>query len=317
MQIYENYIEWQTKNSKIAKKRIIFIYIIGFHGKKCVSLHHKNYYEYIIMFRFKNISVIFSSVMLLAALIACGSKNNTQVKPQEDLTAKKNLQGIWLDADDDDVFFRVKGDSVYFPDSTSAPAYFRIERDSFIIVGGNTVKYHIIKQTPHLFVFTNQNGERVKLSKTSDTSYLEMFAPKTIQHVNQNKVLKRDTVYFHNEDKYHCYVQVNPTTYKVAVASCNEDGVEVDNVYFDNIINLNVYKGAARLFSRDLRKEFFKSEVPEQFLKQAVLSDMTFLNADNEGIHFFAVLAIPETSISYMVETIVTYDGKINKRIKK
>ena len=277
----------------------------------------KNYFEYIIMFSFKNISVFFSSVMLLAALIACGSKNSQQEKPHEDLTAKKNLQGIWLDEDEDDVFFRVKGDSVYFPDSTSAPAYFRIERDSFIIVGGNTVKYHIVKQTPHLFVFTNQNGERVKLSKTSDTSYLEMFAPKTVQHVNQNKVLKRDTVYFHNEDKYHCYVQVNPTTYKVAVASCNDDGVEVDNVYFDNIINLSVYKGASRLFSRDLRKEFFDSEVPQQFLKQAVLSDMTFLNADAEGIHFFAILATPETSISYMVETIVTYDGKIIKRIKK
>jgi hypothetical protein len=34
-------------------------------------------------------------------------------------------------------------------------------------------------------------------------------------------------------------------------------------------------------------------------------------------MHFYAVLVIPETSISYIVELVVTYDGKIIKRIKK
>ena len=38
---------------------------------------------------------------------------------------------------------------------------------------------------------------------------------------------------------------------------------------------------------------------------------------DNEGIHFIAILAVPETSINYVVETIVDYDGKLKKRIKK
>lgn len=251
------------------------------------------------------------------AIIACGSNDNKHGKVVEDIAAKKNLQGIWLDSDDDDVAFRVNGDSVYFPDSTSAPAYFRIERDSFILIGGSTAKYHIVKQTPHIFVFVNQNGEHVKLTKTDDSSYLDLFAPKTIQHVNQNRVVKRDTVYFYGENKYHCYVQINPTTYKVAKATYNDDGVEVDNIYYDNIINLSVYNGANKLFSSDLRKEAFKDEVPAQFINQAVLSDMTFMNADNSGMHFFAILAIPETSISYMVEVVITYGGKIEKRIKK
>lgn len=268
------------------------------------------------MFSIKKTDVVLVFVAVLL-MFGCGTRGDKHEKPEEDLTAKKNLQGIWLDEDEDDVAFRVKGDTVYFPDSTSAPTYFRIERDTFILVGGNTVKYHIIKQSPHLFVFTNQNGERVKLSKTNDASYLDMFAPKTIQHVNQNRVVKRDTVYFCGDDKYHCYVQINPTTYKVAVTTCNDDGVEVDNVYYDNIINLSVYKGGTRLFSRDMRKEFYDKEVPGQFLRQAVLSDMTFIGTDNEGIHFFAVLAIPETYTSYMVETIVTYNGQIKKRIKK
>lgn len=269
------------------------------------------------MFNLKKIFVSFLCADLALALLACTSQTKKQEKTEEDLTAKKNLQGIWLDDDDDDVAFRVKGDTVYFPDSTSAPTYFRIERDSFVLFGGNIVKYRIAKQTAHLFVFLNQNGERVKLKKTNDTSYLDMFAPKTTFHVNQNKVVKRDSVIYYGDDRYHCYVQINPTTYKVAKASYNEDGVEVDNIYFDNIINLSIYNGASKLFSSDLRKEFFNDVVPKTFIKQAVLSDISFLRTDNEGIHFIAILAVPETSINYVVETIVDYDGKIRKRIKK
>ena len=264
----------------------------------------------------KNVKII-SFILGFFLILGCNSRSNKSSDGGEDFVAKQNLQGIWLDDDDYDVVFRIKGDTVYFPDSTSMPAYFRIEKDSFIIVGGNTISYHIIKQTPHLFVFINQNGEKIKLCKTNDKSYLDMFAAKTVLTINQNKIVKRDTVFYNNGDKYHCYIQVNPTTYKVAKSSCNEDGVQVDNVYYDNIVNLNVYKGAGKVYSSDMRKENFKNEVPNQLLRQAVFSDMTFDKADNEGMHFFAVLAIPETSISYYVETVVTYNGKIFFRIKK
>ena len=82
-------------------------------------------------------------------------------------------------------------------------------------------------------------------------------------------------------------------------------------------MNLAVYNGNRRLYSSDLRKEAFMNEVPEQFLKQAVFSDLYFDRVDNEGIHFFSILAIPETSISYMVESIVKFNGSLTKRIKK
>ena len=122
-------------------------------------------------------SVFFLLVGLVLFFVACGQRGNDRKEEvvQENLEAKKNLQGIWLDDDGDDVAFRIKGDSVFFPDSTSMPAYFRVEKDSFVVVGGNTVKYHIVKQTPHLFVFVNQNGERVKLVKTDDESYLDLL----------------------------------------------------------------------------------------------------------------------------------------------
>lgn len=259
---------------------------------------------------------LFAGVIM--SLVACGNRGVKKHETiDEDLTAKKNLQGIWLNDDDNDVAFRVKGDTVYFPDSTSAPAYFRVERDSFVIVGGNTVKYRIVRQSPNVFVFVNQNGEQIKLLKTDDQSYLDLFSPKTVLHVNQNKVVKHDTVIYNGDEKYHCYVQINPTTYKVGVASYNDDGVEVDNVYYDNIINLCVYNGNRKIFSSDMRKADFSKEVPHDFLRQSIFSDMTFESVDNYGLHFFAVLAIPETSLSYMVETIVGYNGKLTRRIKK
>lgn len=264
----------------------------------------------------RRIFILFIIGMILTAF-SCKDKKEKAVIPEENLAAKQGLQGIWLDDEGDDVAFRIKGDSVYFPDSTSASSYFAVVGDSFVIKGVNTVKYHIVKQTPHLFVFVNQNGERVKLVKTNDASYLDLFVPKKVLTLNQNKLVKRDTVLFHDNEKYHCYVQVNPTTYKVIKASYNDDGVEVGNVYYDNIVNLGVYNASRKLFSKDFAKSDFKKEVPSEILRQAVFSDITFGSADNEGIHFSATLAIPETSISYLVEIVVKYDGKIIKRIRK
>ena len=96
----------------------------------------------------KSVKII-GSILGFFLILGCNSRSNKSSEVGEDFVAKQNLQGIWLDDDDDDVVFRIKGDTVYFPDSTSMPAYFRIEKDSFIIVGGNTISYHIIKQTPH------------------------------------------------------------------------------------------------------------------------------------------------------------------------
>lgn len=258
-------------------------------------------------------SVFFLLIGLVLFFVACGQRGNDRKEEvvQENLEAKKNLQGIWLDDDGDDVAFRIKGDSVFFPDSTSMPAYFRVEKDSFVVVGGNTVKYHIVKQTPHLFVFVNQNGERVKLVKTDDESYLDLFAPKTFLAVNQNRIVKRDTVLYHGAEKYHCYVQVNPTTYKVFKSSYNDDGVEVDNVYHDNIVNVNIYHGSRKIFGRDFRKEDFKEQVPHEFLKQSILSDIVFKKVDADGVHYKVVLAMPDSSMSYQVEVIISLEGKM------
>lgn len=245
-------------------------------------------------------------------LVSCGQKSDKQEGAQEEnAAAKKMLQGIWLNDDEDDVAFRVKGDTIYYPDSTSQPVYFYIIGDTLVMKGSNVVKYPIVKQAAHIFQFKIQNGDIVKLVKTSDKSYLRQFMQEPPVALNQNTLIKRDTIVSHADEKYHLYVQVNPTTYKVFKSSYNDDGVEVDNVYYDNIVNINIFHGSSKLFGRDFHKEDFKRKVPAEFLKQAILSDINFLKVDAEGIHYMAIIAMPDSSLSYQVELVISHDGKM------
>jgi len=236
--------------------------------------------------------------------------------PEEDVAAKKMLQGIWLNDDDaDDVAFRVEGDTIYYPDSTSQPVYFYIADDTLVIKGANIGKYPIVKQAAHIFQFKVQNGDVIKLVKTNDKSYLRQFVHEHPVALNQRLLVKRDTVVSVGADNYHLYVQVNPTSYKVYKSSYNDDGVEVDNVYYDNIVNVNIFHGATKVFGRDFHKEDFAKKVPEAFLKQAILSDIVLRKVDAEGFHYQVVLAMPDSSMSYQVEIVVSLDGKMKVKI--
>lgn len=256
-------------------------------------------------------------VIICTFLIVFSCTTRTDVEEvKENTIAKKELQGIWINEDDEDVAFRIKGDTVYFPDTTSVPVYFRVEKDSFVLYGANKMRYPIIKRTKHLFEFINQNGEHMRLVKSNDSSYLKLFSKRSVVSINQNRLIKKDTIVYYNEKKYHCYVQVNPTTYKVPKATFNDDGVEVYNIYYDNIIHFSLFCGAERIFSSNITKNDFSSQVAPQYLKQSVFSDMTFYKVDDEGIHYFAILGIPNSPSSFMVEMIFAYNGKLIKRIK-
>ena len=251
---------------------------------------------------------------LVVGLVGCNHKSDKQsaVGLEEDVAAKKMLQGIWLNDDDaDDVAFRVKGDTIYYPDSTSQPVYFYIAGDTLVMKGANVAKYPIVKQAAHIFQFKVQNGDIIKLVKTNDQSYMRQFLHEHPVALNQNTLVKRDTVVSDGSEKYHLYVQVNPTTYKVYKSSYNDDGVEVDNVYYDNIVNVNIFHGAHKIFGRDFRKEDFGKKVPTEFLKQAILSDIVFRKIDAEGIHYQVVLAMPDSGMSYQVELVVSFSGKM------
>ena len=255
-------------------------------------------------------------LVLIAAITSCKDRGQQAVTPQEDLIAKRMLQGIWLNDDDQDVAFKAKGDTIFYPDSTSQPVFFQIFRDTLVLKGANEVKYPIVKQTPHLFVFRNHSGDEVKLKKSDEHDDNTLFSTNRPQALNQNELIKCDTVVRFDSENYHCYVQVNPTTYKVIKTSYNDEGVEVDNVYHDNIVNLNIYHGSRKLFSSDFRKQQFAKLVPETFISQTILSDLVYRKIDKDGIHYLAVLMIPDSMSSYEVELIVSYDGKLKMLLK-
>ncbi len=258
---------------------------------------------------------IYLFLVFIAVLSSCRNKETGASAPQEDLKAKQMLQGIWINDGDQDVAFRVEGDTIYYPDSTSQPVYFQIFRDTFVIHGARDIKYPILRQSAHLFVFRNASGEEVRLMLSDNKDDESLFPENHAIALNQQQLIKRDTVVTNGDDRYHAYVQINPTSYKVTRTVMNDDGVAVDNFYYDNIINLHVYKGAQKIYSSDFRKQMFAKTVPADFLEQAVLSDMTLGKTDQTGLHFVASLVVPDTMSSYEVDITIGYNGQMTMHV--
>jgi len=253
-------------------------------------------------------------LLLLATLFSCQRKSdNAEVSVAENKQAKGMMQGVWIDAETEEVSFKVKGDTVFFPDSTSQPAYFRIVADSIQL--GNT-SYPIVKQTAHLFVFKNPNGDVVKLQKSTDPDDMMDFDKQVPpQILTLNEVVKTDSVVMYGNQRYHWYIAVNPTRYKVQKTAYNDDGVEIQNVYYDNIIHISLYQGARQLFSRDFKKQMYAKNVPDKFLSQAILGNMQYNYVDASGFHFNATLCIPDGASCYLVETLVGFDGRVGMKL--
>ena len=243
--------------------------------------------------------------LLVGVLVAC-NQNNSSVLP-EDKEAKALLQGVWVDEESGDVSFKVKGDTLYFSDETSMPTYFRIYEDSLYL--GSGTSYGIVKQTEHLFWFNNQNGDLLKLEKsdgTEDGVGNVHTSPSILTYTHQVKI---DSVVSYNRNRYHWYIAINPTKYKVTKRSFNEDGLEVENVYYDNIMHISIFLGANKMFSSDFHKQQYKGLVPDAFLDEAILANMEYSHIDAQGLHFNATLCIPDGATCYMVESTISYTG--------
>ena len=207
----------------------------------------------------------------------------------------------------------MRGDSVYYPDSISIPAAFKVVGDTLYI--GSSVRYHIEKHTEHVLWFRSNDGELVKLVKDADaTDGQTNYERKTPQILSLADVLKRDTIVTYEGKHYHLYVAINPTKYKVVRHTVNEDGLDVENVYYDNIIHLSIYQGAHSLFSRDFRKSFYQQRVPAAFFQQAVLNDMEYVGCDSQGFHLNVSVCMPGDASCYLVEHIVSFDGQLSTK---
>ena len=259
-------------------------------------------------------------LLIIYTLLFSACKNGMKVEQAErteDKRAKELLQGIWVDSDDDNVVFKVKGDTIFYPDTLSQPIKFAIYGDTLEMQSTNLSKYAIIKQTPHLFEFKNPNGDIVKLYKGTDPNYELQFLSKKPTSVNQNKTIKKDSIIFCGKDRYHVYIQVNPTTYKVLKSSYSDDGLEIENIYFDNTIHVGIYKQETNIFSKDFYKKDFVKLVPKDFLRQSVLSDIVLNSSDDKQMYFQAQLAIPDSYVSYIVNINISTNGKMKLNIQK
>ncbi len=261
----------------------------------------------------RNLTVI--ALAMVAVVASCRQgKAPAAGTTDEDRSAKAMLQGIWLDEETENVVFKVEGDSVFYPDSTSIPLYFKIVGDT-LIMGSNESKYPIMKQSTETFWFGSPTGVIVKLVKSNDPNSTYAFVDASPQPIVITEVQKHDTVVMHEGERYHCYTAINPTEYKVIRKTYNDDGVEVENIYYDNIIHISVFHGAEQVYSRDFRKTMFASFVPEHFLEQAILNNMTYNKVDAEGFHFNAMLCIPDAASCYMLDTKITFDGEMHMEL--
>lgn len=252
--------------------------------------------------------------IMLVVLASCKPKDTASPSAKESKEAKALLQGIWLDQATETVVFEVKGDTVFYPDSISQPSYFKIVGDT-MIVGASAAKYPVMKQTQYIFWFLNQAGDTIKLVKSNEESDTLSINHKQPEAMTISEVTKRDTVVNYDSKRYHCYVAINPTKYKVVSTTYNDDGVEVSNVYYDNIIHVSVFNGNTRIFGKNFQKKDFTRYVPENFLSQALLGDMKFDDVDAEGFHFNATLCTPNAASCYLVETVISFQGKLTMKL--
>lgn len=251
--------------------------------------------------------------MVMVLVTACSSQGGNSNSSKESIEAKAMMQGIWLDEESGDVAFHVKGDTIFYSDSTSIPAYFRIVKDSLVLASGT--KYGIVKQTEHLFWFINQSGDVVKLVKSDNAEDEKSFVhdrPKVLTFTHQ---VKLDSVVMYNGERYHWYIAINPTKYKVTKRSYTDDGIEVENAYYDNIMHISVFHGSQRLYTCDLKKQMYGNLVPKDFLSEAILSNMEYSHADDDGLHFNATICIPDGASCYLVESIVSYKGQMTMKV--
>lgn len=258
------------------------------------------------------------SMFLLAMLAGCTSspRTNQVAEEKENANAKLQLQGLWMDDLTSEPIFQIKGDTIYYSDAAIAPVAFKIIKDSLKTYGSHPVGYHIEKQTGYSLSIQSAVGEILHLRKAENTLDSISFS-QTIQSAitDTDEVLQKDKIVFYNNVRYRGYVYINPSHIKVIQPSLTDEGLEVDNVYYDNIIHICVYEGKNKLFSKDIHKEDFTGIIPNDFLQWGILSDMDFVGVNNQGYHYQATVCIPNRASCYLINLYVSFRGEITYQV--
>lgn len=269
---------------------------------------------------------IIAYISILLLLIACGPKaasNEDAVAVESEAPqpvpvntdAMAMLAGVWIDEDTEIVLMRVAGDSIEYADSLVMPAHFEVRGDTLVVFGVQEMHYPIETLTNDRFYYQMLTRESVHLIRSQNDADTLAFChnePENITELHALQLERDSVMYAPSGKRYHLYVKVNPSLNKVYSTSYNEEGMPVRTAYYDNVVHIGMFDGARRVCSHDFRKDDFAEFVPDVFLESAVLYNIEFGEIDANGAHFQAVLSQPEGSATYVVDIIVSHEGKIS-----
>ncbi len=251
----------------------------------------------------------------IALILITACHNNTSSLEEQDLQAKELLQGIWVDEENATPMLLVRGDSIFYPDSSSMPVKFWIVKDSLYLQGKHLNSYKIDKQSAHFFAFQNQNGDVLAASKSNDKSLKKAFAYHVFA-MNTFETQNADTTANTDQGYYRSLIHIETTTDKVIKSSYNDEGIEVDNLYLDNVASLVIKSGDTPVYVHDFRKAEFATFIPKPFIEDCILSKFYFTHTDKRALYYEAVIGMPEAYTTYVIEVRITPNGTITKRLK-
>lgn len=264
----------------------------------------------------KNFIAIQSLFWAIALLLSChsgGREEESRVETETaDSSAYTSLQGVWINKDTDSPLFMIRRDSVFYPDSTSMAQRIRVQDDTLYL---GSESYLIEQLGDYNLAFETLTGETIHARKSTarEDSLVFMLTHKT--PVIYTEVTKRDTVTTYEGKRHHCYITINPSSNKVYRTGYTDEGVAIQNFYYDNVIHLSVYEGKNRIYGSNFTKDIFSTLIPEQFLEQATLSDIRFNHTDKNGFHFDATVCIPEGAACYMIDVVISSDGEVSYQL--
>lgn len=260
-----------------------------------------------------NLKLIFGLLTLILSSCTAPAGKQNKVQKATDPNVKSQLQGTWLDRNTESPVLKIDGDSLFYASNSDVMMPYKLFDDTLFVYGLHTSAYPITELTEHLFSFVTPMGDEMCLYK-DDYSDITIEAPSTSQSTPVDKVIRKDSVIIYRNIRYRGYVTINPTTIKVVHPGITEDGFSVDNVYYDNIIHICVYEGKKQLCGKDIKREMFKSVVPNDFLSMAILQDMRFTGVNNGAFIFHSKLRVPDGPCYYAI-VIIDRNNEVDIRL--
>lgn len=251
-------------------------------------------------------------VLLASSNLSCSS-NSALPDVESDFMAHELLQGVWADDETDMPVFRFSQDTIFFAGEDRRPMSFRVIKDSLHIMGYDTLVYRIAKQSESEFWLQTVTDEIMQLHKSENEEDVLAFEAKNSLQPSETKQeqIKKDHVIVFNGKRYRGYVFINPTSKKVIRTLLDENGIGLEQVYYDNVIHICVYDGKKELYGRDIDKDMLADVIPSENESSVILADMDFVSVDSNGYHYQATVEIPDTSISYLVNLNISYQNEL------